>query len=943
MIKGMGLGIGALGVTGTGYPNLIPFLKQPDDIVPGISTWYATSCRECPAGCGMVVRNREGHVVKCEGNPAHPVNRGSLCPRGQAALQAIYDPDRIRGPLRGRRVGPVVNQSRTNWNAALREVGRRLRERPRIAFITDLQTGSLDTLMRSWLNALGGGRFLVYEPINYEEVKAAFGVIPSFDIAGSDFIVSLGADFLETWISPVEYAVEFAENRQVRNGRRGRFVYVGPRVSMTAASADARILVPPDQMAAVALALRGGSARRVKAYIPGVGEREFSEAIRGLEGASAPLVLPGPDIESAQIAAGLSGGRADAGRPHALTNAATRAEVDDLVTAMENDQIDMLFIYRANPLFSYPDQARLRRAMGRVETIVSLSSFSDETTGIADWILPSNTFLESWGDYSPYPDVLNVIQPTMGRLFSTRDAGQILFDLAREAGVNTSTAFQADSYLNYLRRRWGAPTGSRPDVVPPELESFLQVGGRWTGSAEGSAFPTTGYESLATIWPAQQPTGTGRGTPAGATTPTAGAAPSAEGASTAPRREEGLKLWAYPSIYLYDGRGANKRWLQEMSEPVTKGCWSTWAEIHPATADRLAISDGDVIRLTRGRSAIEVPVYRWDGVHPDVIAVPIGQGHTSYGQYASNVGENVWPLLLTDGEVTVKGTGETGKLIRWKGDDSQHERDIAQVTVLGEEGHEHREVTMPLPEGYKFDDFYPAHEHEARSRWAMVVDMNRCIGCHACTVACYAENNIGVVGADGVKRNREMAWLRIDRYINWKRESAPVIFQPMLCQHCDNAPCEPVCPVFAAIHSEDGLNEQVYNRCVGTRYCSNNCPYKVRRFNWFDYQWPFPLNYQLNPDVTVRSRGVMEKCTFCVQRIRQARVVARRENRPLRDGEVTPACVQTCPTRVFTFGDLMDPNSEVTKMIREDPRAYQVLHELNTKTAVIYLRKVVER
>ncbi|HEX2987507.1 MAG TPA: 4Fe-4S dicluster domain-containing protein, partial [Chloroflexota bacterium] len=428
-------------------------------------------------------------------------------------------------------------------------------------------------------------------------------------------------------------------------------------------------------------------------------------------------------------------------------------------------------------------------------------------------------------------------------------------------------------------------------------------------------------------------------TPAPTATP-AGAPPGPPPPLTPPGKR--LRLWAYPELYLYDGRGANRRWLQELPEPVIRGAWSSWAEIHSDTAKRMGVDPDDIIEITRGGSRIQVPVYIWDGVQRDTVAVPIGEGHTAYGRYASGCGVNVWPVLGPGSpEITVKATGDRKRVTRWKGDALQHKRDIVQTMPLGGSPGE-REVTMPVPEGYGKLDFYPGHEHHL-NRWAMAIDVDRCIGCNACAAACYAENSLATVGEMGIYRAREMAWMRVDRYIDWSERSAPIHFLPMLCQHCDAAPCEPVCPVYAAVHSEDGLNEQIYNRCIGTRYCSNNCPWKVRRFNWFDYEWPEPLNYQLNPDVSVRSRGVMEKCTFCVQRIRQARIVAKREGRPIRDGEITPACVQTCPTGVFTFGDLLDRNSRVARMIHGDPRAYQVLHELNTKTAVIYLKRIVER
>ncbi len=842
----------------------------------------------------MIVRNTDAHAVKCEGNPASPVNTGRLCARGQAALHGLYDPDRVKEPLR--------NGTPVRWDDALKALGRVLAGRPRIAFVTDLQTGSLAALMRAWLGALGSNRLLIYEPIDYTAVKAVNGgIVPGYNIAGSDYLISFGADFLETWISPVEFARQFAAMRQVRNGTRGRFVYVGPRVSMTAANADHRIIVQPgyEEQAASILAGGGGS-------VPGVDIAHIDAIFAELKQAKAPLALPGWTDSQARAAARM-GTASGGGRPHALSGTSSRADMDALVADMRSGAVDMLVIHGANPVFSRPDFAQ---AMKRVKTVVSLSSFMDETTARAHWVLPSNTPLESWGDYSPYPGITNILQPVMGTLFDTRQAGDVLIGLAQAAGVDPRATFKATNFYEFLRSSLGFPlaSGETADTPSPGWEAVVQRGGIWSGAVSAGG---------------------------------GGVAPQAAPASASPPkplRDGEIRLYTWPHTYYYDGRNANRRWLQETPEPVTKAVWGTWAEIHPQTAKKLGIATDDVVELSVGGVKASIPAYVWDGVAPDTVAVPIGEGHTDYGRFARGVGVNIYPLMRGQtAKISNAGLGKWAPRI--KGSADQNGREIVQTAGLGKP-FEREPITMPMPSGYKFNDFYPGHEHRLR-RWAMVIDLDKCIGCHACVVACYAENNIGTVGPDEIYRRREMAWLRIDRYINWEDRMAPILFQPMLCQHCDAAPCEPVCPVYAAAHNEEGVNMQIYNRCVGTRYCSNNCPYKVRRFNWYDYKWPFPLNWQLNPDVTVRSRGVMEKCTFCIQRIRERELIAIRENRDLTDGEVVPACVQTCPTGVFTFGNLKDPNSQVSRIISTEPRAYQVLHDLNTKPAVIYLKRIV--
>jgi molybdopterin-containing oxidoreductase family iron-sulfur binding subunit len=902
----------------------------------------------------MLVRNRENHVVKCEGNPVHPINQGRLCARGQAALHGLYDPDRIKGPMR-RGVGGF---DRVGWKDALDAVGSMLRRRSRIAFISTLETGSFDALVRAWLGALGSSRYLIYEPINYESVKSAVGgVVPTFNIAGSDYLISFAADFLETWISPVEYAVEFAAMREIRNNSRARFVYVGPRVSMTAANADERIIVPPGSEAAVALAIASelGAAEIPSGFTANeVGERlkidpgRIRRISRELRNASAPLVLPGGDTQTARTVMflnSISGSSlVNPGRPHAVTNIASRADMRAFIADMDRGMIDVLMIYGSNPVYSLPAADHFLDALKRVPNVISISSYMDETSTHADWILPSNTPLESWGDYVPYADVVNLMQPTMGAVFDTSPHGDTLIALAERSGVDTATTFRANNYYEYVRLRNGASS--------PVWEGGVQIGGRWSGapapailsipSVDDQPAPINGL-AASPSGPIFSPNGAPASPPTSATAVSAVIGTVEVGDVTITQVKDKYFIHTYPNIYLYDGRGANRWWLQEMSEPVIKGVWGTWAEMHPDTARKLGVRGDDVIEISNGSAAISVPVYLWPGTAPDTISVPIGEGHTDYGRFANGVGANVLRLLSTEVPIaSVKKTGESQEVLRRRGSTGQYGRNIALTTVLGQSIHREH-VSLPLPEGVKYTDFYGAHTHQDH-RWAMVVDMDRCIGCNACVAACYAENNIAVVGPDGIRRKRGMEWLRIDPYIDWKRSSDPILFQPMLCQHCDNAPCESVCPVFAAAHNEEGVNMQVYNRCVGTRYCSNNCPYKVRRFNWFDYKWPEPLNWQLNPDVTVRCRGVMEKCTFCWQRIREAEIVAKREGRTLRDGEVIPACVETCPTGVYTFGDLKDPKTEVSRIIRYDPRAYQVLQEpLNTRPAVIYLKRVVEK
>ncbi|MFB3881548.1 MAG: molybdopterin dinucleotide binding domain-containing protein [Armatimonadota bacterium] len=937
------------------YDRLIPFLDPPAEIVPGVATWFATSCPECPAGCGMLVANREARAIKAEGNPLHPINRGKLCARGQAALQGLYDPDRLRQPLRreGRR------ERSLDWDHALDAIGRELavlRGSGRVAVVSDLQSGSLASLIGEWVAAFGSDRYLVYEPFSYQALREAnrlvFGreVIPDYHLDKCDFVLSLGADFVETWISPVKWIRRFAETREPSNGAMSKLVYVGPRLSLTGMNADEYLLLPPGgerwlglallhALAEEGLARRDAEAmRRIAAgFSPeqvgpwlGIEPARVRRLARLLGRAKRPVVLAGSPVpagraatEAAAVAGllnrALGSTAVDFSRAHALGETASLSELRALTDDIGQGRIRALVIVGANPAYSLPPDLRFPEAVAKADLVLSLSPVADETARLATWALPTSTSLESWGDYRPETGVVNLMQPVMGERLSTRSPGDILLSLARTAGVDPAASFGAASYYDYLRRRWRELASAAAPGADPETfwRDALRRGGHWAGTPAPSPNPLPPLR--------RDDFGFARRA-----------------------REPRLQLHPYPSTTLFDGRGANKRWLQELPDVVNHAVWGSWVEMNPQTARSIGARSGRLVELTSSAGKVKGPAYVYTGVAPGVIAVPFGQGHSAYGRYASGRGANAFELLSASVEAdsyfpepACSVLPSRSPLVTTDASTSQQGRKLVEALMLSRLAERRpAAVDWPTPEGYSPEtDIYPAHPHNGH-RWAMAIDINRCVGCEACVVACYAENNIGVVGRKSVSQGREMSWLRIDRYLEWGPNHSPALFLPMLCQHCDAAPCEPVCPVFAAHHTEEGLNAQTYNRCIGTRYCSNNCPYKVRRFNWRNYPWPESLSWQLNPDVTVRVRGVMEKCTFCVQRINRAERTALKEGRPVRDGEIVPACAQTCPADVFVFGDLMDPGSRISRLVRDHPRRFQVLRDLNTKPAVFYLMKV---
>jgi molybdopterin-containing oxidoreductase family iron-sulfur binding subunit len=606
--------------------------------------------------------------------------------------------------------------------------------------------------------------------------------------------------------------------------------------------------------------------------------------------------------------------------------AAKRSEVLNFFLNLGTKDVDLLMLNNVNPVFSIPPDGGVREALTQSKAfVVSFSNFLDETSEIADLILPVRMPLETWDAYSGKPPIVSSLQPAMGKMTTASHLGDVLL----QAGFENDPP--ARNYKEWLVARLAEDHGIANEA---QWVRTLQQGGEFKVVVKKArSSKKLKPEKLARVLGKKNESPT-----------------------------EDLALTALPSIRFFDGRGANRPWLCEIPDPLSRIAWQTPVIIHPDTAKQKGITQQDIIQIQSETGTLEAPVYLSEIVSPLAMVMPIGQGHSSYGRYARNTGLNPVTLLsaktdrdsggcsFTLDKVSIKKTGRTLPLAHTDGSRTQHDRPFALSVGLGElkngNGHQKSGLTMedfpltlPLPEGYDPKrDFYPAHDHKDY-RWAMVVDLDRCIGCGACAAGCYAENNVGIVGVERVLEGREMAWLSIERFHD-PEHMEKVAFLPMLCQHCDNAPCESVCPVYAPHHSKEGLNNQIYNRCIGTRYCVQNCPYKVRRFNWFDWPWPEPSNLQLNPDVTVRSKGVMEKCSFCIQRIKTARNVAKNEKRMIRDGEVQPACVQTCPTEALVFGSLMDKNSRVRKLV-DDSRAYQAMGYLNTKPAVIYLKKVL--
>jgi molybdopterin-containing oxidoreductase family iron-sulfur binding subunit len=909
------------------------------------------------------------------------VNAGSLCARGEAALQGLYNPGRTPFPKARNAAGHLAE---VLWNEAIDLLAAQIKQAGgAVAIVSGAGRGTFDDLLQQWATAQGG-RLVRYEAFDHEPMRLAnqrtFGLdeLPAYDFGAAKYILSFGADFLETWMGPVENQRGFAKGHGFVDGTMARFVYVGPRVNLTGLNADEWIAPKPGSEVSLALGITSellkkgsapadaaGLAASLAAYTPERVAQDTGLPADRVRKLAAEFAAAGPSLAVAGGVANQHRGSIDLCAAVNLLNYAAGnigktvnfgagmaagdgyGKMVDLVRAMNAGEIKVLIVHQANPAFTMPKAAGFAAAMAKVPFKVSTSLFFDETAALSDLLIPDLHSLEKWDDARPRAGVFGLRQPVMEPVFKNVSTGDVVLQVARKVGGAGGALATAPTYEAHLKTAWAA-LGKARGVTDPEAywRSALQHGGI--------------YEPA----PAGAPVKLG----AGAFAPPAPVQLDGDGE---------FVLLASPSSMYFDGRGANRPWLLENPDPVTKITWQTWVEIHPDKATELDVREGEVVRLVSSAGAIEAPVYVYAGIRPDVVSVPIGLGHTEFGDYAKDRGAN--PLDLVSGQdgqgflpylstrVKLEKTHGYQKLAKTEGTPRQLGRHITEAIPLSAAAkgqtiaEYYHSIGKPEPEpntereveaikGFRegvLEDRKRGDYAVDHPMWGMTIDLSRCTGCSACVTACYAENNLPHVGEDQVVRGREMSWMRIERYFEGGEDGRPFSARvvPMLCQHCDNAPCEAVCPVYAAYHTADGLNGQVYNRCVGTRYCSNNCPYKVRYFNWFAFAkkaFVEPLNWQLNPDVTVRARGVMEKCTFCVQRIRGAQNQARLEDRALADGDVITACAQACPSGAIEFGNLRDPTSKVAKS-RESARGYRVLEDLNTRPAIMYLARVVNR
>ncbi|MCP5494471.1 MAG: 4Fe-4S dicluster domain-containing protein [Leptospiraceae bacterium] len=953
--------------------KIVPYVESPDYIKPGHPNYYASTCGGCSAACGILVKTKDGRPLKIEGRNNHPINDGAVCGFGQASIFDLYDPDRARQPMEIKN-GKAVKK---DW-ASLDKVVKEGLTGGKVAMLTSpINSPSTMSIVNEFLGSVDG-KLYEFNPTSVEEAIAkasekSYGkaIVPNYKFDKAKVILSVDADFLGTWISPVEFAKKFSKNRKLKEGSTdiNKFYAAESLPTVTGSNADLRVAIKPGEqrrfLFAVARALQDLGAGNVPDAVSSQSVDEYAKQL-GVD-ASAINKIAGSLLaakgESLVVAGGTQAQNSDAIDVQIAVNLLNSLLGNDGVTVdhkafrsdragsnsdnlkqLEKDinagEVGVLIVHDVNLVYQLTAM-NWKELLSKVKLVVSVSDRLDETALASHWLAPVNHYLESWGDREPIKGLLNILQPTIRPLFGTRSLEDMLIQFA--GGTLGGKA----NFYEYLKERYMAKVGGQF-----EWEKLLQKGfisENADGESGGRAFANGEVKKLS-------------------------------------NPIEGLSLALYTNVAIGDGKGANNSLRQELPDPISKVTWDNYVAVAPALAKKLSVKTDDVVvvKTASAQKGMELPVLVQPAMHSEAVGIALGYGRTSVGKVGNGVGKNSYELAVYAKEsdiplqyggigVSLTKTGKTYKLATTQTHHMMnpaavpgqktpgglmkpydHERTLIVSTTVDKYAKE-PSAGIPEPEIPKFSEngkkipakgLNPGVEYPG-NRWGMSVDLTLCTGCSACVLACQVENNIPVVGISEVRRGREMHWIRIDRYYIGdpeKPETLEIAHQPVMCQHCEDAPCETVCPVAATVHGSEGTNDMVYNRCVGTRYCLNNCPYKVRRFNWMEH-WKntdatsAPRYLGLNPEVTVRSRGVMEKCSFCSARVAEKKIKAKNEGRELKDGEIKTACQQTCPTDAITFGNSNDKNSQVSKDFA-NKRSYRILEVLNVKPQVAYMTRV---
>lgn len=892
--------------------KIVPYVKMPEKMIPGKPFYFATSMPMSWWARPVLVESHMGRPTKIEGNPEHPDSLGATDLFAQASVLGLYDPDRSQAV---RHLGRLIS-----WSSFVNDFGnlvdgKNATKGSGLHILTEaVSSPTLLNQIEKILARFPNAKWHRYEAAAYDNTRKgaelAFGenVQAFYRIEKANVIVSLDADFLGLDPSSIRHTKEFSKRRKVREGGRemNRLYMAESTPTVTGTMADHRWALRSAEIEAFAFALanelgvNAGSGFSAPADVI----KAIAKDLKAHRGAS--LVIAGesqpPMVHALAHAMNEALGNLD----HTVTflapndphPASSLDSLKELVDDMDAGKVDALLIVGANPVFDAPVDFDFAAKMKKVNWRAHLSLYEDETSALCHWHIPQSHYLESWSDVRSADGRANLIQPLIEPLYGGKSAHEVLAIAAGQSG--------AQGY-DILRDYWKARMGANFEGV---WKKSLNDG--WLGflapQKKSVSLKSVRFHYFGTNYP-----------------------------------DGTIEIQFRPDPSIWDGRFANNGWLQELPKPLTKLTWDNALLIAPALAEKAGLKDGDLVALESQDKKLEIPVWVLPG-HPDNAGtLYFGFGRTRSGKIGTGTGRDIYGFrpssnIWSAAGVTWKKVGKKEELATTQHHHSMEGRDLVRSTFLVDYL---KNPEAAIPEGHHADiSLYPTVEYKEYA-WGMAIDLNACTGCNACIVACQSENNIPIVGKEQVIHGREMHWIRVDRYYQGDMDHPEAVHQPVLCMHCENAPCEPVCPVGATVHSDEGLNDMVYNRCVGTRYCSNNCPYKVRRFNFLDYadKHVESLKLMRNPDVTIRARGVMEKCTYCVQRINHARIDAKKESRKIRDGEIVTACQATCPADAIVFGDINDPQSEVSKL-KAQPLNYLLLEELNTKPRTSYLARL---
>jgi molybdopterin-containing oxidoreductase family iron-sulfur binding subunit len=905
----------------------IPYLIKPEEITPGKANFYASTFFDGDTYCSILVKVRDGRPIKIEGNELSKITEGGTSARVQASVLDLYDIARPQFPTKeGKQI--TWKQADAEIIPALQniqETGGKI-----VLLSSTIISPATKQVISDFQKKYPGVQHVTYDAVSSSAILQAseinFGAkfIPDYRFENADLVVAFNADFLGTWLSPVEYTRKYMKKRRLTDGQKqlSHHIQFETNFTITGSKADKRFPIKPSDEKIIlaglynALVVKSGGTAQTLPKSP-VDLDFLADEILSHKGKSI-IVSGSNDLECQLLVnainnlAGSYGSTISLSEPSYIRQGID-TEMNNLVREMNDGKVASLIIVNANPIYDYHDKA-FTEGLKKVKLSVSLSDKKDETSKAVQYFCPDHHFLESWNDAEPQKGHFSLMQPVIQPLFNTRQAQETLL---KWSGSEIS-------YYDYVRNFWETEIYKYSDTLQSP-DKF------WSQSLRDGVFETnTGSEKLQfketnikSILSGIKPSNTK------------------------------LEAYFYESVAIGSGKHTNNPWLTEMPDPMTKVCWDNFVSVSPRYAQEKGWKNGTVVKIN---GTAELPVIVQPGHAYGAISIALGFGHTEGGKVASGLGTNAYPFIKTENgnrlyfsEITsLEATGVNKVMALSQLHDSMEGRPIVRECDLseyvdnpsaGNEIHaEFEKKHLTLYDDPKFDGYH----------WGLMVDLNACTSCGACIIACQAENNIPVVGREQVAANRIMHWIRLDRYYSDEPENPKVMHQPVMCQHCDQAPCENVCPVSATSHSNEGLNQVTYNRCIGTKYCINNCPYKVRRFNWFKFVQNDKFDYNmnsdlgrmvLNPDVTVRERGVVEKCSFCVQRIQEKKLTAKLENRTIEDGELKTACVQACPSGALIFGNMKDSNSRVSKM-KADPRNYHLLEELHTLPSVGYLTLV---